>query len=454
MQTIKLPYKTNDKETILAYIKQYTSCLHFMFNRVLDGVQETQIKHLSINHVDLLDSWFKQSCVKEALQLASTSKDRKVIFGGRYNFIQRCKNLLTKEEFQLKRLSPLCSIGEGSNPSVRGNRKFHLENDLRTVTFKPNRKTRVELELPNIRPNLQRVLSKLYLKQQSSSMSISYKLSQDFIFISFDERDIANEPVKTVTNRVLALDLNPNYVGWSITDWTSESTFNVIDSGVYSLKNLNDTERKLKQLKLSSDHPKRVHLSDKRKFETLEISKDLFTKALHYHVEIVAVESLSISSSNKNLGKHFNKLCNNFWLRNLIANNLSKRCNLFGIRFQIVKPEYSSFIGNILYRDLALPDMVLSSIEISRRAYEFSLQYIKKVKNIKKNIVFPDLKLFQDRLIKSLEELDQKIEVKDLKELYCFLKNSKVRYRVPLDNWSKVFSLKCIKSKVECYSFA
>lgn len=59
----------------------------------------------------------------------------------------------------------------------------------------------------------------------------------------------------------------------------------------------------------------------------------------------------------------------------------------------MVKPEYSSFIGNFLYRslDLNLPDMCLSSIEIGRRAYEFYSQYITCTKEIKKNIVFPDL---------------------------------------------------------------
>ena len=43
-----------------------------------------------------------------------------------------------------------------------------------------------------------------------------------------------------------------------------------------------------------------------------------------------------------------------------------------------------------------MPDMVLASIEIGRRGYEYSNQYIDKTKNKKKNIVFPDISDFDD----------------------------------------------------------
>ena len=40
--------------------------------------------------------------------------------------------------------------------------------------------------------------------------------------------------------------MNPNYIGWSIIDWKSESNFNIIKSGVISIKKLNDYENDLK----------------------------------------------------------------------------------------------------------------------------------------------------------------------------------------------------------------
>ena len=47
-----------------------------------------------------------------------------------------------------------------------------------------------------------------------------------------------------------------------------------------------------------------------------------------------------------------------------MVDNLQKRCNISGINFLPVQADYSSFIGNFLFRDLELPDMVLASIEL------------------------------------------------------------------------------------------
>ena len=38
----------------------------------------------------------------------------------------------------------------------------------------------------------------------------------------------------------MSIDLNPNYLGWSIVDWYSSSDYKIIDAGFYSLKELND----------------------------------------------------------------------------------------------------------------------------------------------------------------------------------------------------------------------
>jgi len=459
MQTLKLPYKTQEKnkDVILTYQQQYSSCLHFMYNRIKDNISETLIKHLSINHIDLLDSWFKQSCVKEALQLHSTfkSKDKKLIFGGKFNFIQRCKNKITKKEYDAKRLAALYSIGENYNPCVKGNRKFHIEQNLKSISFKPKRNISIQLDLPKLHRNYLDIFSKLYILQQNASLSISYKLDQNHIYISFDESKLAETKLfKPIDNRILALDLNPNYVGWSVVDWASEANYSIVEKGVYSIKQINDKEHSFKELKLDSSDLKRIALNNKRRFEILEVSKSIINIAKQLRVELVAIEDLNMKSSDKGKSKNFNKLCNNLWLRNTLVNNLTKRCNLEHIKLQKVNAAYSSFVGNILYRNNNLPDMVLSSIEISRRAYEFNLQYIKKIKPKKKNIILPDICFYKDLLIKSLEEFDLKIENRSLIDLYYFFKNSKIKYRVSLDDIkSRVFSMKCIKSKVNCYQF-
>ena len=163
-------------------------------------------------------------------------------------------------------------------------------------------------------------------------------------------------------------------------------------------------------------------------------------KSIYYKCQLISIEDLNIKSSDKELGKRFNKLVNNSWCRNTFVNNLTKRCNIHNIKLLKVKSEYSSFIGNFLYRHLNLPDMVLASIEIGRRGYEFYNQYISKVKEIKKNIIRPNLSMFNKLYLKSLEEFNLQPTYKDLIELYNFFKKSKLKYRLSIDDFNLQFS--------------
>ena len=81
-----------------------------------------------------------------------------------------------------------------------------------------------------------------------------------------------------------------------------------------------------------------------------------------------------------------------------------------------------------------MPDMVLASIEIGRRGYEFSSQYIDKTKNKKKNIVFPNISDFDNLYTKSLEEFSINEKTDNLLSLYSYIKNAKITYRIPMCN--------------------
>ena len=123
---------------------------------------------------------------------------------------------------------------------------------------------------------------------------------------------------------------------------------------------------------------------------------------------------------------------------------MRKRCNIYGIKFVDIPPQYSSIIGNIVYRELGLPDMVLSSIEISRRCYEFNLQYILQVKAKTKNVIFPDLtESLLDKVKHSLEEVKCFVDFVDWKQITSELKKSGFRYRFPLDK--RVFQSKTLR---------
>ena len=131
-----------------------------------------------------------------------------------------------------------------------------------------------------------------------------------------------------------------------------------------------------------------------------------------------------------------------------------------GIRMLKVVPQYSSFIGNFLYRGLKLPDPILASIELGRRGYEFNAQYIEKAKEKSKTIVQPSLQKFDDLIHKSLEEFGIKENFKDLIDLYyLFKKDPKMMYRVPFRfrsdlKWSKFKTKKSYISRLDGFSLS
>ena len=91
-----------------------------------------------------------------------------------------------------------------------------------------------------------------------------------------------------------------------------------------------------------------------------------------------------------------------------------------------------------------MPDMVLASIEIGRRGYEFNSQYIDKTKDKKKNIVFPDISDFDDFYTKSLEEFSIKEKYDNMVTLYSYIKNAKMTYRVPISGTLVGFRLRSL----------
>ena len=461
MITLKLKYNCEDsceQDLILNYINQYTHVFRVAYNKLYNQEKVKQIDLLKLNHINLLDSWWIASAMIDAKMLYNRFKTQKIIFGGKKNFLKRCKHQIDKETFNLNRLSGLTSIGEkkSGTKTVHGNRKFKLTVDLKQVTLKlKDKKVKLNL-IGNYSKNLLYKLSQVYKHQILDDTALTYKIDTTYIYITFDESIVlsSNLNLKQITNRVLSLDLNPNYIGWSITDWKSSSEFNVIKSGIYIFKDLTDKIQNLKGKGFSSESEIRKHLNNKLEYETYQIVKNLIKKAIYYKVHLIGIEDLSIKSKNLGKGSYLNELINNKWLRNKFSTCLEKYCNIYGFKFQKVKPEYSSFIGNFLLRSLNLPDMVLSSIEIGRRTYEFYNQYISKQNKIQKNIIQPNLKDFNSLCIKSLEEFNmQNTEFKDLKDLYYIFKNSKLTYRVPIQSNVQVFRFNSIKSAISVLQY-
>ena len=443
----KLKYSANEEANafILKCMKQYTSLLHYGYNRVLEGWTNKQIKDAmktQLNNVELMDSYIIDCAAKQGETINTNIKksdkpNRRIIFGGKKNYIRRCKGLISSEEYKSYRISPLYVVGESNQ---KANRKFKINQDLHSITFQINRYNHYTLELKGVYGKREKVLSKLYVLQEKKEIPITYTLDREYIYICFDESLIDSyKRTNIISNRIMSIDMNPNYIGWSIVDWKSESDFNIIKSGVYSIKQINDLSEELIKTHTSSEDTKKIYLSNKRIYETYQISKKLIDICLYYKCESFCIEDLNIKSNVVERGKRYNRLVNNNWCFNKLELNLQKRCNIFDIKFIKVQPDFSSFVGNFLFRSLNLPDMILASIEIGRRGYEFNLQYIEKIKEIKRNIIFPDLDTYKNFYVKSLEEFNIE-DGTGLKDIYYALKKSKTRYRRSLDDTHTEFS--------------
>ena len=451
--TLKIKYSTDEhsKSRILEYIKNYNNVLHFTYNRLHENedlkTKEITLLQKTMNNI-FVDSYFKCSAIFDSKSLLGKEK---VIFGGKKLFIEKCQNKISKEEFKIKKLRPIYSVGESPQ---KGNRKFSIVTENHII-FKPTREEHFLLEI-NPSKNYQKYLLELSELANQKKIPIDFKLDLNYIYITFDLNKLKSEKIISdkIKDRYFAIDMNPNYVGYTVIDWIDGQNYKIVDKGCFSLKKLNDYDDSLKGKGLASDSKERKYISNKRNYEISDIAHKLERIANHYQCENFVMEDLSIPSKDNGKGKRFNRLCNQQWCRNRFCNIIKKLCKLDKIKILEVIPNYSSFIGNLVYRKERLPDFVLASIEISRRGYEFNHQYILKDKDKKKNIVQGNFDEDKVIYIQSLEELGIDEIPSSFQELYDIIKKSKTRYRFPLEQCSMmVFSKNSIRNYQTLYKF-
>jgi IS605 OrfB family transposase len=429
MKTIKLPYKSSAEfySALKNIQRNQSSIIRYAFNRYQEKLPEKDIrKKIKDLRNELKDSWIVQSGIMEAKQLYSRFKDKKIIFGGKYNLKSYLKQLITKDQYKENKLFPLTIQGEMLQ---KGNRKFSLDIVNDKIIFKMNKLEHFELSLPRLKSNYKKQLSWLEIQAKQRKMPFSIKLTKEYIFISFEEEQFK---VKTKNNRVIGIDLNPNSIGYSICDY-NEDKQNIVDSGIVDTKKLNES------LNVSSDSTKQIHQNNKREHELHQVVLFLIYKAVHYKCSKFIIEDLNIKNKNQGKGRKFNRMVNNNWNRNLIIGGIKKWCSIFGIQFIEINPAYSSIIGNTIYPDY--PDPICASLEINRRGY-FKYQKDKFYPSIPSKDVLDEL--WKQTLEKSFGTW---------KELSEWLKNSKLRYRIPLSENLKSFSYKSPNSNIRLYEF-
>ena len=277
--------------------------------------------------------------------------------------------------------------------------------------------TPLKFKLTDLTDTHKFILDKCKKMQDDKSIALTYRLGIDYLAMTYDVDkvfDEVSEDYTPVKNRVMAIDKNPNYIGYSVVEWKDSRTYVILETGVINLKEFSDALAVLNKLgDVERDDPRRIRIYNKREHEILEVSKHLCLIAQMWQCEIFSVEDLNMRSEDRQKGKNYNALVNNNWLRNILDENIEKRTHIMNIKFLKVKCQYSSFVGNFLFRHLLdsdgyhYPDMVLAAIEISRRGYEFHRQYCLPYKGEHvKNIIQPLISDFEELYVKSLEEFE------------------------------------------------
>ena len=425
MKTIKLKIMNNID---LNYeLRTYNSVVHYAYNRFHDdsSAKEKDVRS-QVNQLfkGKLNSWLLQCAIKDGKAIQERNKDKKVIFGGKLLYRMYLRKLITKEEFSKQRQLPISSQGEMLR---KGNRMFDFNFDNQSLVFKISKDKHINIQLGNIHKGLQKELNRLNELCYDKRATVSIRLNNDYIWITYDEQ-LLNNSMKfncLKDNRVMGLDLNPNYIGLSVIEFDKENNFKVLHKQVFDLKGL--TDKKVSK--------------DKRHYELIKVCHTINGLINYWKCKKLSIEDLNIKSCDKGQGKNFNRLCNNAWNRTLIVNKLTMLSNIYGYELVKVNPAYSSFIGNLIYGDKTTPDMVAASIEIARRGF----------KKYEKNWFYP---------VFNIECLDEQWKqtlagVKDWKNAFLKIKNSKVKYRVLLNDITQnaVFSKFNRKSKITIYSF-
>lgn len=431
MKTIKLNILNN--LDILKDMKTFNSIIHLAYNRFKDGLDEKTVRSKLNTMFEDENSWFIQCAIKEGKALYSRFTYQKVVFGGKFNLKQYLTKKISKEQYSYNKLSPISIQGQQLH---HGNRLFKFDFENNEIIFKKNKKDHKIIKFNHLKKKLKNELKIVQDLCNQNKITVSVKFNDRNIWITYDETLVHKEKFSNLKeNRILGIDMNPNYIGLSVIEFNKNNDFNVLHKQVFDLSLLTKKSGK------SSKDKKSKYNTNKLKHETVQIAHEISKLVNYWKCGTVSIEDLKIKSSDKKQGKHFNRLCNNVWKRNLLVTKLKMLANINSFKITEVNPAYSSIVGNMAYGNKNTPDMIAASIEIARRAY----------KKYEKGWFYPKFKIqFQN------EQWKQTFgSVESWKELFSQIKKSGVKYRFLLQDYvmNAVFSKFYVKQKIKIYTF-
>lgn len=355
-----------------------------------------------------------------------------------------------KIEYTSKRNGTIFLMGEANQ---KGNRYFDFDLTNKVVYYKPYKGVKIQINLCNRKDKFESELQKAIDNKQ---IAISVSFNNDTFSITYDEATLCgfsinkterknelNEKTKhcftkedkdlivkevyksyydrlrerqmvsKIKNRYLAIDLNPEHIGYSIIDH-HDGEFKVIKLGSFNFKKLT------KKSGLSSDNEYNKYKNNKRKHERKEVICELFNLMKHYKVGSFVMEDLNFKTEKGSFSKEFRRKTKNIWDRVLLCSLIKKKCTEGGYQLIEVNPVYSSLIGNLSYQVF---DPVASSIEINRRGatkYESGNFYPERTTST----------LHTTEMVAKRNHIDVEM-IRDVsyKDCYTILKDKRFRYR-------------------------
>lgn len=425
MKTISFKIETNAQlQRVISEDSRICSAMRrFAFNRFQDGVKQREIYQL-INEKFECNCHLKNSALRSANGLFTLNKDKKVHFG---KFLRFQRGLISKDELKDSRNTGIISEGEMNQ---KGNRLFKIDVENNCFIYKRACKEHYGLKIVEKLSDKRRtILQKLEVLMSEKKIPVTIRLKKDHIYISYEETIVEKEKQfkDLFKNRVLGIDLNPNYFGISIIEFDYQDKYHVIHKEVIDL---NELQKQSKN---------KIH------YELYEINHHILKLCKTWKVSKLAIEDLKFKKSDKFWNKDLNRLCRNKFRYSFVKSHLTTLCNVYGVELIEVNAAYSSIIGNFKHGSAACPDMVAASIEIARRSY----------KKFQKGWIYP--KIIKDQRIQQVlgnqwkEEL--RLDYMSWKGLSGIIKKSKLKYRFQLQPLNAVFSKTYLNSCITVYNY-
>lgn len=379
MKTIcfKISYDEESKKIIDSDSRVFSSAYRMAYNLFWKGNSATQVYRTLVGHFsDKIPNYILTSASTKAsanykvdivLNKEINIPNFKTIFGGRKNF-KIYNNACVKGDSELKAkykkiIADKRNVGLWSNGQAnkQGNRHFKIDLANKQIIYKRDRNHHLKLQITNkLSPKQEFLLSGIYLAMVNGLSPVTFGIKNDNLYIAYDESVIEKEKQfkDLKDNRILGIDLNPEYIGFSILEFSEDDTFKVLHKELIELTDLQDQDNR-----------------NKVKFELYQIDNHILKLCKHYKVSKLVVEDLKFKNQKQRYfrsesQKKHNKLLKNKWCYSLTKQNLQVLCGTYGVQFIEVNPAYSSIIGNFLYGNSTTPDPIAASIELARRGYK------------------------------------------------------------------------------------